>query len=240
MNANVVNLLLFSVLPYVALFVFFLVTISRYRTRPFTYSSLSSQFLENHEHFFGLVSFHYGILAILLGHLLGLLLPRQIIAWNSRPLRLYVLEFTGLAFALLALIGVVAVLYRRFTVAKARIVTSPADWIVLALLLLQVCTGIHTAVFRPWGSSWYAASAVPYLRSLFLLNPDASYLATMPWMVKLHMTGAWLIVAAFPFTRLVHALVAPFPYLWRKPEVVRWYGVRILPERPRSMYRARG
>ena len=240
MNANVVNLLLFAVLPYCALFVFFLVTIGRYRHRPFTYSSLSSQFLENHEHFFGLVSFHYGILTVLAGHLLGLLIPRQIILWNSRPLRLYVLEWTGLAFALLALVGVCAVLHRRLSVVKARIVTSPADWIVLVLLIVQIATGVHTAIFRPWGSSWYATSAVPYLRSLFWLNPDTSYLATMPWTVKLHMATAWLIVAAFPFTRLVHALVAPFPYLWRRPEVVRWYGVRILPERVRSMYQARG
>ncbi len=240
MNANVANLLLFAVLPYVALFVFLLVTIGRYRNRPFTYSSLSSQFLENHEHFFGLVSFHYGILTILAAHLLGLLIPRQIILWNSRPLRLYVLELTGLAFALLALVGVCAVLHRRLTVIKARIVTSPADWIVLALLIVQIGTGVHTAVFRPWGSSWYATSAVPYLRSLFRFNPDISYLTTMPWTVKLHMANAWLIVAAFPFTRLVHALVAPFPYLWRRPEVVRWYGVRILPERVRSMYQARG
>ncbi len=240
MNATVINLLLFAVLPYVALFVFFLVTIGRYRNRPFTYSSLSSQFLENHEHFFGLVSFHYGILAVLIGHLLGLLIPRQIILWNSRPLRLYVLELTGLAFGLLTLIGVIAVLHRRFAVVKARMVTSIADWIVLALLLVQAASGVYTAVFRPWGSSWYATSAVPYLRSLFFFRPDVAYLATMPWPVKLHMTNAWLIVAAFPFTRLVHALVAPFPYLWRKPEVVRWYGVRLLPERGRSMYRARG
>jgi nitrate reductase gamma subunit len=240
MNANVINLLLFAVLPYVALFVFFLVTISRYRNRPFSYSSLSSQFLENREHFFGLVSFHYGILAVLFGHLLGLLIPRQILLWNSRPLRLYVLELTGLAFALLTLIGVIAVLHRRAAVIKARLVTSPADWIVLALLLIQVSTGIYTAVFHPWGSSWYATSAVPYLRSLFFLRPDTSYLATMPWPVKLHMAGAWLIVAAFPFTRLVHALVTPVPYLWRKPEVVRWYGIRMLPERVRSMYSARG
>lgn len=240
MNAKVLDLLLFAVLPYVALFVFFLVTITRYRSRPFTYSSLSSQFLENNEHFFGLVSFHYGILAVLAGHLLGLLIPRQILLWNSRPLRLYVLELTGLAFALLALFGILAVLHRRFTVIKARLVTSPADWVVLALLLVQVASGIYVAVFRPWGSSWYATSAVPYLRSLFFFNPDITYLATMPWSVKLHIVNAWLIVAAFPFTRLVHVLVAPLMYLWRKPEVVRWYGIRILPERERSMYKARG
>ncbi len=240
MNAPVLDLLLFAVLPYLALFVFFLVTIARYRNRPFTYSSLSSQFLENHEHFFGLVSFHYGILAVLFAHLLGLLIPRQIILWNSRPLRLYVLEWTGLSLGLLALIGVIAVLHRRFAVLKARMVTSVADWIVLALLLVQAATGVYTAVFRPWGSNWYAISAVPYLRSLFFFRPDVSYLATMPWPVKLHMTNAWMLATVFPFTRLVHALVAPFPYLWRKPEVVRWYGVRLLPERAPCMYRARG
>ena len=49
---------LFVVLPYVAFFTFFLVSIQRYVARTFTYSSLSSQFLENQQHFWGLVPFH--------------------------------------------------------------------------------------------------------------------------------------------------------------------------------------
>ncbi len=52
-----------------------------------------------------------------------------------------------------------------------------------------------------------------------------SYLTTLPLVAKLHIFCAWLIFALVPFTRLVHILVAPLPYLWRKPEVVRWYGV---------------
>ena len=230
MNANVVDLLLFAVAPYLALFLFFLVTIQRYRARPFTYSSLSSQFLENREHFFGLVSFHYGILVVLLGHLIGLLIPRQVLLWNSQPLRLYVLEITGLAFALLTLVGICAAIHRRLTLSKARLVTSAADWVVLALLFVQVASGIFVAVRYPWGSSWFAASAAPYVWSLFTFNPKVAYLATMPWAVKLHIVNAWLLIAAFPFTRLVHVLVAPLPYLWRKYEVVRWYGIRVLPE----------
>ena len=39
----------FGVLPYVSLVVFFLVTIRRYRMASFSYSSLSSQFLENQQ-----------------------------------------------------------------------------------------------------------------------------------------------------------------------------------------------
>ena len=59
--------LLFAVLPYMAFFTFFLGTIQRYRQRTFSYSSLSSQFLENQRHFWSLVPFHYGILVVIAG-----------------------------------------------------------------------------------------------------------------------------------------------------------------------------
>jgi nitrate reductase gamma subunit len=38
-----------------------------------------------------------------------------------------------------------------------------------------------------------------------------------------HIINAYLLILLFPFTRLVHILVVPNPYLWRKPQVVRWY-----------------
>ena len=209
MNTSILDLLLFAVLPYLALLLFFLMTVMRYVRQPFTYSSLSSQFLESSEHFWGLTALHYGIMVVLLGHLAGLLVPQQILLWNSRPLRLYVLEITGLAFALMALVGLLAIAHRRLAVSKIRVVTSFTDWVLLVLLILQVGFGIYVAVWHPWGSSWYAASAAPYLRSLFRFNPDTSYLITLPWMIKVHIVTGWLIVAVFPFTRLVHVLVAP-------------------------------
>ncbi len=52
-DSSYLDPLLFAVLPYVVFFTFFLVTIQRYRARTFTYSSLSSQFLENQRHFWG-------------------------------------------------------------------------------------------------------------------------------------------------------------------------------------------
>jgi len=42
-------------------------------------------------------------------------------------------------------------------------------------------------------------------------------------MVKLHIVSAFLLIGFFPFTRLVHILVVPNPYLWRRTQVVRWY-----------------
>lgn len=220
---NYLDQIFFVALPYVAFFTFFLVTITRYRLRSFTYSSLSSQFLENRQHFWGLVPFHYGILAVLTGHFMAFLIPREILLWNSRPLRLYILEASALVFGLLTLVGLAAAIIRRETVSKVRIVTNAGDWLVLAMLLVQVVSGIGVALFYPWGSSWYAVSAAPYLWSILRLNPEVGYIAPMPWLAKLHIVNAYLLIAFFPFTRLVHVLVVPNPYLWRKPQVVRWY-----------------
>lgn len=215
--------LLFAVLPYVVFFTFFLVTIQRYRTRTFSYSSLSSQFLENRRHFWGLVPFHYGILVVLAGHVVAFLFPKELLLFNSRPLRLYILETSALIFGLLTLVGLVSAVVRRIQEPKVRKVTGVSDWVLFAMLLLQVASGIYIAVFHPWGSSWFAASVTPYLWSLVKLSPDFSTIAAMPHAVKLHIVNAYLVIGFMPFTRLVHVLVVPNPYLWRKPQVVRWY-----------------
>jgi len=216
------NTIFFIVLPYLALFSFFLISILRYTRRAFTYSSLSSQFLENKFHFWALVPFHFGILFILFGHLVGLLFPSQVLLWNSVPLRLYILEISAFIGGIFTLVGLVNIVIRRLTDSKSRIVTSFADWIVLTILIIQVFSGLYTAAFHSWGSSWFATSATPYLWSIFTLAPDISFISAMPFMVKLHIIGAYIIVFLFPFTRLVHVLVVPNPYLWRRPQVVRW------------------
>ncbi|MBC8368179.1 respiratory nitrate reductase subunit gamma [bacterium] len=214
---------LLGALPYIALVLFFLVTIIRYRSSPFTYSSLSSQFLENKKHFWGLVPFHYGLITVLLGHLIGFLVPRSVLAWNAVPLRLYILEVSALIFGFLALIGFLISMWRRLTGSKIRAVTTPMDWVLNILILFQLGSGVDIAIVYGWGSSWYASVATPYLWSIWKLNPEIALVAAMPVMVKLHIVSAFLIIAVFPFTRLVHALVAPLHYLVRRRQVVRWY-----------------
>ena len=214
--------LLFAVLPYVAFVVFLLGTIQRYRAQTFSYSSLSSQFLENRQHFWAMVPFHYGILTVVAGHVVAFLVPRQILLWNSKPLRLYILEASALACGLLSLVGLLAIVVRRFSTTKVRRVTTTVDWILYLLLLVQLASGVYLAVFLPWGSSWFATSATPYLWSLAKMQPEIGYVTAMPWMVKVHIVNAFLVVGFFPFTRLVHVLVVPNPYLWRKRQVVRW------------------
>lgn len=224
------DMVLLVICPYIALALFFTMTIYRYRSRKFSYSSLSSQFLENQSHFWALVPFHYGIIVLFAGHLIGFLVPRSVLVWNSQPLRLYILEAAALTFGILTFVGLIAIIVRRMHNPKLKIVTSWADWIVLGILLVQVFSGLFVALFHGWGSAWFAAAVSPYLWSLLTLSPNTGAMAAMPFMVKFHIVGAWVLIAFFPFTRLVHVLVVPNHYLWRKMQVVRWYGIkRLLP-----------
>jgi nitrate reductase gamma subunit len=217
-----INTFFFAVFPYIAIAVAIIVTCLRYFNNRFTYSSLSSQFLESKQLFWGSVTWHYGILGVLTLHIIGFLLPRSILAWNGVPWRLYILEATGLAMGLLSVFGILVLIYRRLSQVRIRVVTSPMDIILLLALLVQVVAGVWTAIFYRWGSSWYATSAVPYLRSLFIFNPDLALVTTLPIMTKIHIIGAFSLILLLPFTRLVHFLSVPLEYVWRSPQVVVW------------------
>ncbi len=216
------DVLLFGALPYVAMALFLVVSIQRYRREPFTFSSLSSQFLESRRLFWGSVPFHVGILTLFFGHLLGFLLPQQLVLWNRVPLRLFVFEASGLVAALLTLVGLVGLMLRRAGNARLRVNTSKADLLVYALLSFQIVTGLWVALTLRWGSSWYAQAVVPYLRSIVLFQPEVQRMVELPLVARLHVIGALALFAVFSWTRLVHVLVAPVPYLWRPLQLVIW------------------
>ena len=218
-----ISIMLYAVLPYVAVALFVIVTIRRYRNNAFGYTSRSTQFIENRSHFWGMVPFHYGILPVLLGHLVAFLLPETILTWNTVEWRLYLLEFTGYLLALMSLFGLIALAVRRIRNSRLLPFTGTMDWIVFGLLFIQIASGIWIAVGYRWGSTWFAISMAPYLQSLVGLQPDINLVAGYPHVVKLHIVTAFVIIGLFPFTRLVHVLVAPVPYLWRRAQVVRWY-----------------
>jgi nitrate reductase gamma subunit len=215
--------LLFSTLPYVVVIMAIVGVTFRLRSPRFGVSSLSSQFLEGGELFFGSVPWHYGILTVLTGHFIGFCFPKEVLAFNSVPMRLYILEVTGLLFGLLALVGIVSLIVRRATSSRIRAVTSPMDVALLIVLALQVVAGLWTAIFNRWGSSWFAASAAPYLWSVLTLRPDPATILPLPWTVKAHIVGFYLLLGMLPFSRLIHALVLPVWYLWRPYELVVWY-----------------
>ncbi len=214
---------LFIAFPYAAVAVFVAGGVYRYRQTGFKVSSLSSQFLEGRKLFWGSVPFHFGLLVVLLGHFTAFLVPRAILAWNGDPVRLVILEFTAFVFGLSVLVGLVSLLWRRVTTPKVMAVTSKMDIAIEVVLLAQVILGCWTALGYRWGSSWFAADLSPYLWSLVTLTPDASAVFAMPWVIKLHIFGAFVIMFMVPFTRLIHFMAAPLHYIARPYQQVIWH-----------------
>jgi nitrate reductase gamma subunit len=217
-----IDVLLYGALPYVSAVLFLVISISRYRQNAFTISSLSSQFLEGRMLYWGSIPLHLGVVTLFFGHLIGFLIPRQVMAFNASPLRLLVLEVTALVAGLLFLVGLVVLVLRRLRSKRIQRVTSPLDFAVYAALFFQVATGLYVAVNLRWGSAWYVHVAVPYLRSLFRFAPDVQLLGSLPLAARLHVIGAFVLIGFFAFTRLMHVLVAPVPYIWRSTQLVLW------------------
>jgi len=216
--------LFFGALPYVLLIIGIAGAIYRYNSNKYTWSTQSSQFLENRTLFFGSFPWHYGIITVLLGHFIGFLVPSSILAWNSVPVRLYIFELSGLALGLLALFGLLTLTYRRLTNSRAKAVTTGWDALLLIILIIQVTTGLANALLYRWGSNWYAAAAAPWMWSVLKLEPNVDYIASLPLLTKVHIFNAMVIVGLIPFTRLVHIFVINiYKYLARPYQVVRWY-----------------
>jgi len=190
----------FSAYPYLAIGIFLVGAIYRYREKGYQVTSLSAQFLEGKRGFWGTVPLHWGILMVFLGHLVAFLLPESVLSWNSDPARLM-----------------------RLTNPRLKMVTTRMDYFVEFFLLAQVLLGCWIALGYRWGSSWFAADLSPYLWSIIKFSPQPEAVIAMPLVIKAHIVGAFSILLILPFTRLVHILVAPFHYLWRPYQVVIWY-----------------
>lgn len=209
--------------PYFAVIVAIGAGLYRYFYDRYSYSSLSSQLLENRKLFWGSVPWHYGITLILLAHVLAWLFPGAAALIFASPLRLLVFEMAGLALALYSLFGLVVLIVRRLpTDSRPRAVTSAMDWVLLFFLLVQVATGIAVALFNRWGAQWYLSTAAPWLWSLITFRPDPSTISATPALIQLHVLLGFCLILLFPFTRLVHIFTIPLDYLWRPYQVVIW------------------
>ncbi len=216
------NNFLFIGLPYIAFFVFIVGVVVRYRSSGYKVSSLSSQFLEGRNLFWGAVPFHWGIVVVFLGHLAAFFIPSGVLLWNGNPARLIALEVTGFAFALCVLFGLCFLMYRRLSSDRLKMVTTKMDIIIEVLILVQVILGLWIALGYRWGSSWFAADLSPYLWSIILLDPQIGAVSAMPLVIQLHIALAFVIILLVPFTRLIHFMVAPFHYIGRPYQRVMW------------------
>jgi len=148
-----------------------------------------------------------GVALLFLGHLLGVVLPRGVLAWNVSPARLYLLE--GLAFAsgVAALLGWTRLVWRHLG-RTGSLAAELAETAFLSLLGLALASGLMTAVFHRWGSSWGVMTLTPYAWSLLRGRPLTDLASQLPYLVHLHVAAALAALVIAPWTRLGAFLVA--------------------------------
>lgn len=151
-----------------------------------------------------------GLTVILVGHLVGLLIPRQILFWNQHPVRLLALEATAFACACVTLVGLLVSLRAGWR----RDPEHPASWLDAAgvtLVTVLLMSGMGMALLHRWASSWSMTTLVPYVRSILWLEPQSHWVAALPFLARLHVLSFFMLLAALPFTSLGSLLARSRP-----------------------------
>jgi nitrate reductase gamma subunit len=143
---------------------------------------------------------------LLATHLLGLLLPRAVLAWNGVPLRLYVLEGSTFLLGGLAVGAWTELMWRHSTRRCASLTSAVADAVLLGFLFVALVSGLFMQALFRWGSSWGAATLTPYVVSLVHGRPAVQLVEQMPFLVRLHVVSTFGVVAAIPFSRVASIL----------------------------------
>jgi nitrate reductase gamma subunit len=213
------ELLLWIVLPYVSMTVFVVGHVWRYRHDQFGWTTRSTQLLESRRLRAGVLLFHAGLLAVLGGHVLGLLVPASLTERVGVSEDAYhaVSVTAGTVSGLIMLAGFVLLLARRASDRRVRATTTRADRLTYLLLGVMLVTGMWATVGENLlgGGYDYRETVSPWFRGLFTLDPDTSLIAGAPLVYRIHAATAWLLFALWPFSRLVHAWSVPVTYLRR-------------------------
>lgn len=211
------------ILPYVAMAVFVIGHVWRWRYDQYGWTSYSTELQERRWLKWGAPLFHYGAFAAIAGHVIGILIPKQwvdAIGVSEHAYHLFSAT-AGLLAAALVIIGMGVLATRRLFVPRVKATTSMVDWVALVLLGIMVVLGIAaTALNAPAGHEYRETISV-WFRSLFTGSADVSVAEQAPVIFQVHAIAAWLLFLVWPFTRLVHAWSYPLWYLWRPYVVYR-------------------
>ncbi|MEU6999478.1 respiratory nitrate reductase subunit gamma [Nonomuraea sp. NPDC046570] len=215
---------LWVVLPYLTLVILVGGLIWRYKYDRFGWTTRSSQLYESRMLRIGSPLFHFGLLFVILGHVVGLLIPESWTAAVGVSDSLYhvnALIVGGIA-GFCTLAGIALLIYRRRTTGPVFMATTRNDKLMYVVLVAAIVAGLVTTVYSTVSPGTdYRQTVSPWFRGVFVLQPDAVAMTRADWTFKLHAVIGMLLFALFPFTRLVHAFSAPIGYLFRPYIVYR-------------------
>ncbi|MGV0645179.1 respiratory nitrate reductase subunit gamma [Mycolicibacterium sp. XJ879] len=214
-----------DVVPYVTLAVVAIGTWWRYRYDKFGWTTRSSQLYESRLLRIGSPMFHFGILVVIVGHIIGLVIPES---WTDLVMSDHVYHLQAMVLGAIAGIttlgGIALLVYRRRTTGPVFLATTVNDKVMYAVLVLAIVAGLACTLIgaTPVGAEHdYRESVSPWFRSIWILQPRGDLMVTAPLWFHIHVMIALVLFCLWPFTRLVHVFSAPIAYLFRPYIVYR-------------------
>ncbi|GAA2776245.1 respiratory nitrate reductase subunit gamma [Streptomyces showdoensis] len=235
------DLILWGVLPYVSVALLIAGTVWRARYDAFGWTSHSTQLHESRLLRIGSPLFHFGMLFVVLGHVVGLLIPMSwtdAVGLSDHAYHLLAVS-TGMVAGAAAAVGIGILVYRRFKVPAVRKATLKSDHLMYTFLLGAMVLGLTATVLNSTGQTGgydYREGISVWFRGLFTFTPDYHLMAGAPLAFKLHILFGFTLFALIPYSRLVHMFSAPVKYLARPYVVYR----RRDPKRPTGRSARRG
>ena len=215
---------LWVVFPYLCLTTFVVGHFWRYRYDKFGWTTRSSQLYENRLLRIGSPLFHFGILAVFLGHVMGLGIPK---AWTeavgiTEGMYHFMAVSIGAVAGFATVVGMVILIYRRRTTGPVFSATTKMDKFMYLVLAVVIFLGLaNTVIANIFGHYDYREGVSVWFRGIFRFQTYPELMAEAPLGFQLHGLAAMFLFALWPFTRLVHVFSAPLGYLTRPYIVYR-------------------
>ncbi len=220
------SILLWSVLPYLAISAFVLGLVWRYRYDKFSWTTRSSQIYEGKLLSLAGPLFHLGLFAVIGGHVVGLLVPEAFtdyLGLSHEAYHLGAITMGGLA-GIATVSGIFLLIYRRRTTAMVFAATTKNDktmYVFLVATLLAGCSATLSSAGVIGQEHNYRESVSPWVRSILLFQPNGELMQNTPLAFRIHAVVAMTLFIIWPFTRLVHSLSAPVGYIFRPSLIYR-------------------
>jgi nitrate reductase gamma subunit len=221
---NGLDQVLFQIYPYVALAVLLIGSWARFDRSMYTWRTGSSQLLSDRGMRLGSNLFHVGVLAILGGHVVGLLTPHSVYSLVlSAPQKQLLAMAVGGIFGAVCFVGIGILLVRRLANPRVRATGTFGDTMVLVLLFVQLALGMYSiTVSRQHMDGSVMIALGEWAQHIVTFRSGAaSFIAGVPWVYRAHVLLGMTLFLIAPFTRLVHVWSIPVSYLWRPYQVVR-------------------
>lgn len=213
------------IFPYITLAIMIVGVFYRYAFRQLSWAAPSTEFFEKKWLRIGSPLFHWGIVFAFIGHLMGMVVPKEFYQFFGITDHLYhtgAIYGGGLA-GLMVVSGLIILLIRKITVDRVRVHATFADFFtVIALLIVAGMGAYMTIIYNTTVVEYeYRTTIGPWFRSLFIFQPNYQLMESVPLIFKVHILAAFGLFASIPFTRLIHFYSVPVKYPLRAPQQYR-------------------